>query len=367
MAIKTAYSEKMIDLVGDDIKAQLGEFKPNFAVFFASAKYDPERLSSVMKDAFGSMPMIGASTAGEIVSGKMLQNSVVAMFFDKETVADVKVEVAESIKTENSIADVFARFEKQFGVPMASMDIDKYVGLILVDGLSGAEEKLMDKIGNLTDVIFIGGSAGDDLKFQQTFVYVNGKGYGNAAALALVKLTKGFDIIKTQSFCSLGKSLIATEVEEQTRKVVTFNDRPAVDAYAQALGVKPEEAAKRFMTNPVGLEVDNDFYVRSPQQVQDKSMVFYCNIKNGMELKVLESQNIVEDTKKAVEAKLKEMGHASGVIDFHCILRTLELREKGQCDAYGKIFSSIPTIGFSTYGEEYMGHINQTSTMLVFK
>ncbi len=61
------------------------------------------------------------------------------------------------------------------------------------------------------------------------------------------------------------------------------------------------------------------------------------------------------------------MGQISGIIDFHCILGTLELRQKGQTDAYGQIFAAIPAIGFSTYGEEYIGNINQTSTMLVFK
>jgi len=96
-------------------------------------------------------------------------------------------------------------------------------------------------------------------------------------------------------------------------------------------------------------------------------MVFYCNVLEGMELSLLNSTDIVKDTKKAIDDKKKELGNISAIINFHCILRTLELENKGITEAYGKLFTDIPTIGFSTYGEEYIGHINQTSTMLVFK
>jgi len=96
-------------------------------------------------------------------------------------------------------------------------------------------------------------------------------------------------------------------------------------------------------------------------------MVFYCNIKNGAELSVLESTDIVKDTQKAVQDKVKALGHVSGLINFNCILRTLELDSKKQADAYGDVFKSVPTIGFSTYGEEYIGHINQTATILALK
>jgi len=73
------------------------------------------------------------------------------------------------------------------------------------------------------------------------------------------------------------------------------------------------------------------------------------------------------DTRKAIEKKQKEPGKISGIINFHCILRTLKLEAKNQTEAYVQIFSDIPTVGFRTYGEQYLGHINQTSTMLVFK
>ncbi len=117
------------------------------------------------------------------------------------------------------------------------------------------------------------------------------------------------------------------------------------------------------MKHPVGLMIDGEPYVRSPQQIKGDSMIFYCNVLEGMDLTLLESTDIVQDTEKDVEAKL----NISGLINFHCILRTLELKGLEQTAAYGKIFTDIPTVGFSTYGEEYMGHINQTSTMLVFR
>jgi hypothetical protein len=85
-----------------------------------------------------------------------------------------------------------------------------------------------------------------------------------------------------------------------------------------------------------------------------------------MTLTLLESADIVADTKAVVEEKLAEMGKISGIINFHFILRTLELERKNCTDDYARIFSNIPTIGFSTYGEAFLGHVNQTSTMLVF-
>jgi hypothetical protein len=95
-------------------------------------------------------------------------------------------------------------------------------------------------------------------------------------------------------------------------------------------------------------------------------MQFYCRILEGSELAVLSATDIVADTREAIEGR-KSAGAIRGIIDFHCILRTLQLRQEQRCEQYGEIFDGIPMIGFSTYGEEYLGHMNQTSTMLVFR
>lgn len=368
MMLKTAYSTK--ESLGEavaDLKAQFSGFAPRAILFFASPFYDPSGISKSMKEAFKGSDIFGCTTSGEIVSGRMLKKSVVAMAFDSEVIKDIRIEVVESIKQENQVKAAFNSFEAHFKEKMAKMDFKKYVGIILVDGLSGSEEKLMETIGDLSNITFIGGSAGDDLKFKMTHVFANDKAYTNAAVLALIKPGVEFDIIKTQSFCPLGKKMVATKVNAPAREVIEFDNRPAAQVYAESVGTTVQDAPNHFMHNPIGLMVGEEPYVRSPQQVKDGSVVFYCNVLEGMELSLLESRDIVIDTKKALKDKIKEIGNISGIINFHCILRTLELEQKKQTEAYGEIFKDIPTIGFSTYGEEYLGHINQTSTMLVFK
>lgn len=366
MNIKTAFSVKTnIRDVVNDIKTQLGDFAAKLVVFFASSEFAPDAIASSMDEAFPGSETFGCSTAGEIVSGKMLTNSVVAMAFNRQAIKSVKVEALADLNTDSH--QTFDSFERHFNKTMAKMDPKQYVGIILIDGLSGKEEQVMDRIGDFTNVNFIGGSAGDDLKFAKTYVYANGKSYSNAAVLAILEPGVEFSLVKTQSFHPLQKKLLVTKANEANREIIEFNHKPAAVAYAEALGTSVADASNHFMHNPVGLVFEGEPFVRSPQQFKGESMLFYCGVKEGIELDLLESTDIINDTKKALEMARSELGGISGIINFNCILRTLELQQKRLTAEYGQLFADTPTIGFSTYGEQYIGHMNQTATMLVFR
>jgi hypothetical protein len=368
MNIVTAYStESSPEKAALQLQSQLAGCAPRAVLFFASSQYDPQTICESIRKAFPQAKTFGCSTSGEIISGKMLKNAVVAMGFTADVIEDLNLQIVENIQTDNKVEKAFKGFEAHFKENPFSMGVDEYVGLILVDGLRMAEEKLMDRIGELSNLFFIGGSAGDDLKFAQTWVYANGKAYTDAALLALLKPKVKFSFIKTQSFKPCPAKLVASKVEPSERKVIEFNHLPAAMAYAKAVGTTVDNADQFFMSNPVGLYIDGEPYVRSPQRMEDDAMYFYCNVMEGMEMTLLESSDIVQDTRKAVTQKVAEANHISGIINFHCILRTLELEKNGATQAYADIFADIPTIGFSTYGEEFIGHINQTSTMLVFE
>ncbi len=166
MDITIAYSSKKTVLeVVNDIKSHFEDFDSKMIIFFASSSFDPHEISKEMQDAFKDVNTIGCSTAGEIISGRMLKNSVVAMALSSNIVADIKVGVIENIKQHNKVPEVFSEFEKHFGKKMKELEFDQYVGMVLFDGLSRSEEKIMEKMGDLTNITFIGASAGDYLHF----------------------------------------------------------------------------------------------------------------------------------------------------------------------------------------------------------
>jgi hypothetical protein len=238
----------------------------------------------------------------------------------------------------------------------------------MVDGLSGCEEKLNDQLGNHTNVPFVGGSAGDNFMFKTTWLFADGKAYTDAAILLLMEPANGYEILKTQSFTTTNKKLTPTKVDEKRRMVIEFNGRPATEVYAEVLGISVNDLEKTLGKYPVGLVFDEqNFFVRSPMKIEGTSVVFYCSVKEGLELTVLHSGDIVEGTRADLLKTAQNCGGLKAVVDFCCCLRTLELTQKNELQDYSEIFENLPAIGFATYGESYIGHINQTSTMLLLK
>jgi hypothetical protein len=369
MKVKTAYSQKAtVNEIVADIKIQLGSFDAKLIQLYASSNFQPKKISAEMQKAFPGIPMMGCTTAGEIVTGKMLDNSVVAMAFSSEIIQDCKIEVLPNIlKDEKAVDTAFDSFSQYYHDSMANLDSRKYVGFVLIDGLSRKEEKINERIGDLTNITFIGGSAGDDSHFKKTYIFANGKTYENAAVLALIKCNTAFDFLKTQSFVATPEKMTITKVDEPNRTIIEINHKPAVDEYARLVGKDKQHITEAFFSNPLGLGSKDDIFVRSPQKVEGSHIVFYCSIKEGMELILLKATDIVEDTQRTLNEKRERLGGISAIVNFHCILRTIELKAEHKTGAYGEIFKDIPTVGFSTYGESYIGHINQTSTMVLFK
>lgn len=367
MSIKSGYSiSSNIEEAVKEIKDQIGSDNIKMVIFFTSTNIDVNLLALEFKKNFSTCVSFGCTTYEQIINDKKLKNAIVAMSFDDQIIEDVKVEVLTNINTEESVDKAFRGFENYYKTPINTLNFQNYFGITLIDGLSMAEERIIDRIIDSTNVFFVGGSASDNLEFRQTQVFCNGKAYPNASILALIKPKAIFELIKTQSFKILNEKLIPTKVDKETRTVYEFNHIPAVKAYSQALNIEPYQLSDYFMRNPLGLIINNQPFVKSPRKVKGNAVIFHCEVSEGVELSLLESDNIIGETQRVLD-ETDYQNTVKGILDFDCVLRSLELKNKGLTKEYSKIFANIPTIGFSTYGEQYLSHINQTATMILFK
>jgi len=131
-----------------------------------------------------------------------------------------------------------------------------------------------------------------------------------------------------------------TRADVGERIVWEIDGRPATEAYAEAVGVEVQELdSATFMRSPVGLMIDGEPWIRSPQQVIDGGgLKFYCQILEGIDVDLMHSTNLIAETRNALQQAVDELGTpAAGGVLFNCILRRLELDATSQQQAFGML------------------------------
>ena len=255
-------------------------------------------------------------------------------------------------------------------IDLRTADPKRYVGVVLVEGLRMKEEQANAALGNAAPMLsFVGGSAGDGLDFKGTSVFCNGQVSSDGAALLLLDAAVPYAVGKTCSFEPLGPKHTVTRADVPERIVYELDGRPVLDVYAEAVGkAKSELDSQVFMTNPLGLMIDGKPWIRSPQRtLPDGGLKLYCQLLESTDIHVMRNLDLVADTRAEIERIRSELGgRLSGGLAFNCILRRLELDAKQQHRAFLEAFSGLEMGGFHTYGESWLGHINQTLTGLWF-
>lgn len=353
------------DVASQAKKALQGQ-APEVILFFASSSYNTSHPAEELKQAFPESTVIGCTSHSEFCNADFTNGSFSIMAIDKETVEDIAVEVITDLDDPQAVVHAANALHNHFGGTEAVFNhFDRYVGIILFESSAKAEETVMDRLGTASDVLFVGGSssAGDD---GVSRVYADGKSYEKAAVLALLKTTKGYDILKTQSASVFSeRKLTATKSDLKNRILYEFDNRPCGEVYAEVLGVPVDQIQDYFVSNPLGVIADDEIFIRTFNEKSGDGITLHCGIAEGTEINVLKIGDIVDDTQKALGKTISY--EPAGVVNFNCLYRTLEIQNRKVEKPYCALFGRYPSIGFSTSGEAFLGHINETSTVLVLK
>lgn len=358
------------DLVADLVHGLAG--RPAAAVlYFASSQYDPNDLAGPISSRFPGSAVIGCSTAGEFTDAVTGTGGISAMALPRGLLLSAVAGIGDlSADVTVGTQDAVQCLEAGLGTQLRALDPDRHVGVVLIDGMHGAEEQVNETLGYAAPLLeFVGGSAGDDLAFQQTWVAAGEEICYEGVALMVCETAVPFHIVKTCSFLPTGRVLRITEADEGSRDVRQMDGRPAAEAYAEAVGV-PVSAldSSIWMRHPLGLMIHGEPWIRSPQTVTPGGGVkFYAQLRTGAHVEVMAAGDLIADTRATLARARADLdGRISGALLFNCILRRLEMDANNTGPAFLDALGGIPTAGFHTYGESWLGHINQTLTGVVF-
>ncbi|WP_253383203.1 FIST N-terminal domain-containing protein [Notoacmeibacter sp. MSK16QG-6] len=350
-----------------DIVEQIGGAKPSFVLLFVPSTLALDELSKTLPQMLPGTTVFGCTTAGQITSHGYEGEALVAIAFRRDhfRVASKLFKPVSPV----SIADVVSQTERlveRFGVTPGR----KRLALVFTDGLSKQEDLLVAALETgLKDIPVFGGSAGDGLAFERTFVLHDGQFHTNAALLLLIETDLSYRGLGFDHFQPTDKRMVVTRAIPEERLVLEINGSPAASEYARLVKVPLEDLSPIvFAENPVLVRNRNLYHVRGIQQIHENGgLTFLSAIDDGLLLTLGSGKEIIRTLDSSLAACDDRGEEADFVLGFDCYLRKLEITHKGLDEEASQHLRRHRVVGFNTYGEQHLGvHVNQTFVGVAF-
>jgi len=347
--------------------AEFGTDAICFVLFFMPDRLDPEKVSAEISAQMPSAAVFGCSTAGQITSVGYENDALLLIAFPRRhfrcSSTLIKPLKSSSIESTANQARVLAeRFPRTGNW--------KTVAFVIADGMSKQEDLLVAALNaGLGDIPVFGGSAGNGLAFNETYVVHGGTAHRNAALLLLIETDLAFGGVGFDHILPTDRQMVVTRAVPDERLVLEINGVPAAKEYARYVNCSVEDLSpKVFAENPVLVRNGKTWHVRAIQQVaEDDGLWFLSAIDDGLVLTLGRGTEILKTLEQELEHCCRQDGRPDFVIGFDCYLRRLEIEQNDLVGSVSRILSANRVFGFNTYGEQHLGvHVNQTFVGVAF-
>jgi hypothetical protein len=350
-----------------EIARQLAPYDLSGLIVFVSPDYDVPTFASEIARRFGVTPVVGCTTAGELTPEGWSEGAVVAIGFLRRHFAFIARPILD---LSNFHVEAGRELTKRLRAELVGLRPGfagkGLFGILLVDGMCRREEAIVSALHMaLDDIPIVGGSAGDGLRFERTFVIHGGEAFADAAVLILVATDLPFKTFRNDNYEPTPVKMVVTEADTENRIVRELNAEPAAKEYARVCGVLDSTLdAFSFASHPVLVRVGGEYFVRSIQRVNpDGSLSFFCAIDEGLVFTAARRLDPMESLGRLFERIEGELGEVDLYLGFDCVLRRLAAEREQMAQPMSKLFRAKRVVGFNTYGEQFTAmHVNQTFT-----
>ena len=330
----------------------------------------------VLREHYPQALVIGCSSAGEIYEEELLEDSmsIAITKFEKTTLKLSSVSIAD-FKDSKSVATHLVQ----------NCDTDNLKALfVLSDGLHINGSQLTEGFNSMLskEVIITGGLAGDDARFEQTWVLVDDKPMMDY--VTAVGFYGDFIHVNYGSKGGWNKFGIDREVTLSKENVLyELDHKPALEIYKTYLGEQAKELPASGLLFPLVLKDEKgEEKVRTILAVDEKenSITFAGDIPIGATTAFMRANfdNLIDGAQNAAEGMLSHYDATKPALNIaiSCVGRKLVLKQRteDEIEVIKDVFEGkVAQVGFYSYGEISPLHSgkcdlhNQTMTLTLIQ
>ena len=340
----------------EDLDASLNS-KNTLVICFGNSEYS--LINSAFDDVFKTYDnsiIVGCSTAGEIYQDELYEESL--------SIAVIKFEKSQ-IRFESSLLnDASESFDVGFDIAK-KLCMDNLKGIfVLSDGLNVNGSQLTKGINaDLTceDIIVTGGLAGDDARFEKTWVLLDNKPVSNYVTavgfygddVTIAHGSKG-------GWSQFGINRMVTE--SKANVLYKLDHKPALEVYKTYLGNSAKDLPSSGLLYPLMIKEDDDVEskVRTILAIneQDQSITFAGDIPTGSEVMFMKASfaQLIEGANGASKSALIQEHNKEEAINIaiSCVGRKLVLGQRTEDEieaVLDNLDESVLQVGYYSYGE----------------
>jgi signal transduction histidine kinase len=335
-----------------------------------SAKNDSEwylSLGNTIRNVFPTAIIVGASSVGEIIDGKMYADTTVIIFsfFENSSLNMFSYECLTG--NDDAIGKLLVK-------DIESSNLDVKGMLLLATPVSNDSAELFSSITshNLNYPVF-GGGAGDYANMRKTLVFDGKRCYEQGVVSVVFSgNTLYIEPLTYLGWHPLSKEMTITEIDNMSVK--TIDDNPAFSVYNKYLGIKADE---NFFMNvlefPFLMFRQGQVIARVPFFVNEKenSIQFLADIQVGEKFRIgYGNPEMIINESSHIQEKMHDF-QPDAIFLYSCICRRFLMQKDVSLETL-PLNRIAPAAGFYTFGEffsnnNYSALLNSTMVAVGFR
>ena len=341
---------------------KLDGVNPVFGLIFTSSVYDHKKVIEGIRSVLRSTPLLGASSAGEIVHGTVInKNSVIVVLIGGKELffSSFLKKLDPSLSLETTGEEIGGSLKKEMG-------IKPDISFMFTDVLSGIEQhKLVNSVLKSTGSTVFGGASADCFNFKETYQYFKDEVFSGSAVIASINGDLKYGVGMDHGMLPAGMPRVVTRSEGVN--VYEIDGKPAVTLYGEYFGYKD---LQRFTAEPIGgLSLsyplgfrwkisDENIIVRAPLFLKsDGSLVCTDSIPEGSNLQIMigDREESLKSVRRALKVAKEDLGEENPSL-------AILVSSAGRKYSYGSniedevgevektLGKKVPIVGFYGYG-----------------